>query len=166
MIGKNIKELYDTLKMTQYQFAKMVGHDHSTLSHLESGKTKKPSRGLIAAICSINWPGHGYVNRDWLLTGKGKMFAGPDAGAVNEQSKEYKIPCNANQLCRQICSIGMTLTPADQLIALALFEILKSDRESTKTAIRQNIEEFHELIRRSDQETDFKTPERKRSGSK
>jgi transcriptional regulator with XRE-family HTH domain len=109
MIGKNIKELYNALGITQYQFAKMVGYTHSAISLLESGKTKKPSRGLIAAICSIKWPGHGYVNRDWLLTGKGKMFIDEPASAVSESWKGYyhydESVCKAHPICQEICKL-------------------------------------------------------------
>jgi transcriptional regulator with XRE-family HTH domain len=74
MISKTIKRLYSSLGLTQLEFARKLGFTHAAISHLESGKSKQPSRGLIAAICNLYWPGHGYVNREWLLTGEGEMF--------------------------------------------------------------------------------------------
>lgn len=115
MIGKNIKELYDALKITQYQLAKMIGYTQSALSHLESGRSKKPSRGLIAAICSINWPGHGYVNRDWLLTGKGKMFLDEPVPVVKESQAGYYYDasiCKVHPICQEICKLCQE-TPDD-----------------------------------------------------
>lgn len=107
MIAKNIKELYDALKITQYHLAKMTGYTHSNFSRLESGKIK-PSRKLIAAICSINWPGHGYVNQDWLLTGKGKMFIDEPALKAKQSQAGYYYDasiCKAHPICQEICKL-------------------------------------------------------------
>jgi|GEM_PF-6936633 transcriptional regulator with XRE-family HTH domain len=159
MIGKHIKELYKTLGITQREFAVEIDFTQAAISKLESGASKKASRKLIDAICSINWPGHGYVNRDWLLTGKGNMFIKKDVPEhVREKQPLYGIPdnCPADPICQQICIYCMSLPPDDKKSTLSLLEIFKYGRDSTKTAIRQNISEFHELIRPSDHEKDFK----------
>jgi transcriptional regulator with XRE-family HTH domain len=164
MIGNRIKELYKALQLTQYQFADIVGVSHSAISQIQSGKNK-PSKRLLIAIYA-KFP---RINPAWLESGKGEMFIKDEfPEVVREKAPRYGIPenCPADPVCQQICIYCMGLPPDDRKTTLSLLEILTSGRESTKSAIRQNISEFHELIKRSDQETDFKTLERKRSGGK
>ena len=87
---------------------------------------------------------------------------------VADQKVAYSIPdnCPADSICQQVCIHCMSQPPDDKKAALLLFEILRSGHESTKTAIRQNIHEFHKLITSSDHEIDFKTLKTKRKGGK
>ncbi|POZ51306.1 helix-turn-helix domain-containing protein [Methylovulum psychrotolerans] len=58
---------YKSLK--QNEFAELIGVSRSTLSEVESGKTK-PSTDIIVGIANS----FDDVNTDWLLTGKGDMY--------------------------------------------------------------------------------------------
>lgn len=59
----------NTLKMSQTDFAESVGVSRGVIVNLESGATtpKPQFLDLIARVYN--------VNRDWLETGKGEMFA-------------------------------------------------------------------------------------------
>jgi len=69
-----IKTLRNALNLTQQHFAEKIGVSRSTVANIETGK-KVPSDLIINAICSEY-----SVNKEWLCTGKGKMFLSkPDA---------------------------------------------------------------------------------------
>lgn len=124
--------LYKELNINQYQFAKKIGYTPGALSKIESG-INKPSKKLIKIICDIDWPGHGYVNRDWLLTGKGKIF------------KEQGYPGTENLSVREI--ISPIYNPELKNIIDAVVEIMTSDDKITKDALKQNIIAFQQSVR-------------------
>ena len=73
-MNDRIKTLRLNLNLTQQQFAEKIGVNRTTITNIETGK-KTPSDLIINAICTVY-----SVNKEWLCTGKGKMFLGkPDA---------------------------------------------------------------------------------------
>jgi transcriptional regulator with XRE-family HTH domain len=60
-IGSRIKELRMFLKMTQEEFAVMLGVDRSHISKVES-ETDRPSKQLIILISEVFC-----INREWLM---------------------------------------------------------------------------------------------------
>jgi DNA-binding XRE family transcriptional regulator len=66
MIGNNIKELRNELKMNQTEFGESVNVSQSDISSIEAGKSN-PSKKLINAICNT----YPRVIRTYLETGKG-----------------------------------------------------------------------------------------------
>lgn len=64
-----IKQLMDSKKMSQQEFANYVGLSASTLSGLFNGRTK-PTLNIVEQIMN-NVPG---VNVNWLLSGVGNMY--------------------------------------------------------------------------------------------
>lgn len=68
-IGLRIKEVRLAKSMTQRQFSDSLGIVQGFLSGIERCK-KNPSDTLLIALCHLY-----EINRDWLYTGKGKMFS-------------------------------------------------------------------------------------------
>ena len=99
MIGNRIKELYKALKLTQAQFADIVGVSHSAISHIQSGKNK-PSKRLLIAIYA-KFP---QTNTVWLETGKGEMFVEKEIAGVKESSPGYNA-CYADPVFKEICRL-------------------------------------------------------------
>jgi transcriptional regulator with XRE-family HTH domain len=68
-IGERVKELRNSLKLTQAGFGKRVGVSAAHISKIESGKDF-PSRSLAKVICKTF-----DVNEEWLINGEGSMFS-------------------------------------------------------------------------------------------
>jgi transcriptional regulator with XRE-family HTH domain len=60
-VGARFKELRQSLKMTQEEFAAMLGVDRSHISKVES-ETDRPSQQLIILICEVFC-----INKEWLM---------------------------------------------------------------------------------------------------
>ena len=88
---ERIKELRRELKLTQQAFADRIGVKRNTIGQYEIGRNI-PTDTVIALICrEFN------VNKEWLLTGKGEIFA-PDASSeIEALSKKYHLS-NAMQI--------------------------------------------------------------------
>ena len=67
-IGARIKTIITELKMKQQDFAQDLNLSQPFVSQMISGSAK-PSERTIADICQKF-----HVNKNWLLTGTGKMF--------------------------------------------------------------------------------------------
>lgn len=69
MISKRIKELRNTLHLSQELFGGSLGVTGAGISKIESGQ-RKVTEQTVKAICrEFN------VNHQWLTTGQGEMFA-------------------------------------------------------------------------------------------
>lgn len=78
-----IKELRRALDLTQEEFARRIGVKRNTVGQYEIGRNA-PTNTVISLICQE----YG-VNREWLVSGVGEMFA-PDAGDELEAlAKKY-----------------------------------------------------------------------------
>lgn len=63
-----LKELRNTLELTQQEFADRIGTTRNAVGNYETGN-RKPLDTVIKSICrEFN------VNEEWLRTGQGKMF--------------------------------------------------------------------------------------------
>ena len=66
--GKRVKEIRNTLGLTQDQFGSMIGLKKNSLSQIENGKNSLTQQNIVA-ICKT-WN----VDEEWLRTGQGEMF--------------------------------------------------------------------------------------------
>lgn len=68
-INERIRELREQLKISQTEFAERLGSGRGIIKNIEEGRTvpKPQLLDLIARVYN--------VNRDWLETGEGEMFA-------------------------------------------------------------------------------------------
>ncbi|MDY2634432.1 MAG: helix-turn-helix transcriptional regulator, partial [Prevotella sp.] len=76
-----IRQLMEAQRMTQQTFAQFVEISPATLSSIFTGRTK-PTLNLVEAIIK-KIPS---VNLDWLMFGKGSMFADEGSDAYQESS--------------------------------------------------------------------------------
>lgn len=65
---QRLRELRESLGISQREFAKRIGMSQSTYAHYEAG-THTPSAAGIAIICSTFG-----VSERWLRTGEGEMY--------------------------------------------------------------------------------------------
>ena len=70
-IRKRIKQVRETLNISQRDFAKRVYISQTLLGDIELGNRAVSDRTLQLVSTEFN------VNKNWLLTGKGQMFAAP-----------------------------------------------------------------------------------------
>ncbi len=66
---ERIKAIRTALKLSQREFGERLGVSRDVISNLEYGRVE-PKELLLRHICEL----YG-VNEEWLLHGKGKMFA-------------------------------------------------------------------------------------------
>ena len=82
-INNRVKAVRQAKSLNQTEFSNLIGVAKSTLSEIESGKTK-PSTDVLIGI-SNNFSD---INSDWLLTGEGEMLKG---GGANENFSEEDL---------------------------------------------------------------------------
>lgn len=150
MINTNIKLLREKLRLNQGAFAKTIGIRQNTLSVIESGG--RVTDHIITTICAVH-----NVNRSWLETGNGPMFnepgstVGPSPAAVTiaEVLDSYHITDKPRHEVEEI-----------KEMLSALLEILTSDNDTVKYAIKSNLVAFRHTVRSDnkiiEQETDIK----------
>lgn len=80
MIGNRIKELRNSLKLTQQEFADRLGIKRNAIATYETGKSN-PGDSVVALICSKFG-----VNEEWLRSGSGECFV---TVAKNEQIRSF-----------------------------------------------------------------------------
>lgn len=68
MIGQRIKQIRSSKKLTQDDFAEIIGLTKNFISLIETGN-RTPSDRTIFDICRVF-----HVNESWLRTGDGEMF--------------------------------------------------------------------------------------------
>lgn len=95
MIRARIKELRNTLKLNQTDFANRVGIKQSSLSDIENKKTETVDERTIRLVCSEFG-----VNETWLRDGKGEIFRsesdllkllGPKLDGLDEMDRKILI---------------------------------------------------------------------------
>jgi transcriptional regulator with XRE-family HTH domain len=127
MIGHRIKNVRKFMKLKQQEFSSRIGITQTHLSQVETG-VASPGPGLIARIADTF-----KVNSEWLRTGKGSMFRGDIEATptVNESHAPYNVS---------------PFPPHIQELLAAAAEILLSDDEIIKTALKTNIVAFRHAI--------------------
>ncbi len=81
-MNTRIRQLRKSLKLTQAQFASMIGLSQNYITLVESGD-RSPSDRTVADICRVF-----SISQEWLRTGKGDMYAVGSRSAVAEQFGE------------------------------------------------------------------------------
>ena len=92
-MNTRIKEIRDSLKLTQEEFGKKIGVARNTIANYENGN-RSPGKSVILSICrEFN------VNEDWLRYGTGgldNMFIPEDVtffqniGKLGNEKNEFK----------------------------------------------------------------------------
>jgi len=84
-MNRRIKEIRETLKLSQSGFANMLNLKRNSISLIEVGK-RNPSDRTILDICQkFN------VSEDWLRTGTGEMFLKTPTNTMEQLKKEFNL---------------------------------------------------------------------------
>ena len=67
-IGSRIREVINSLNLSQSDFGKQIGVSRDVINNLELARLKKDPEALIRLICKTY-----NVNYGWLMTGNGEM---------------------------------------------------------------------------------------------
>lgn len=102
-IGKRIKILRTSLKLTQEQFARPLGVDRGHIAGIETG-SRNPSEPLIKLIHFVYC-----TNETWLKTGAGEMFIPPEVFLKNMMARfgERAIIEAFNNIMKE-CGLAVT----------------------------------------------------------
>ena len=86
MIGNRIKQLRESLLLTQQDFANLIKVSRSYLGNIESC-AKEPSFNFIQSLIETT-----EVNLNWVITGEGEMYRRPanQAPTIEEIDKNLK----------------------------------------------------------------------------
>ncbi len=84
-MNRRIKDLRETLKLSQSGFANMLNLKRNSISLIEVGK-RNPSDRTILDICQkFN------VSENWLRTGTGEMFLKTPTNTMEQLKKEFNL---------------------------------------------------------------------------
>lgn len=124
IFGDRIKAIRQHFKIAQNIFAEQLKTSAGYISEIESGKTN-PGIDLMEALKNIY-----HVNINWLLTGIGDMFE-------TSHASEYEGVAE---------HAGAYGSDIDELLQ-ATENILRSDNETIKSALKSNIIAFHYTVK-------------------
>ncbi len=103
MINERLKEIRETLKLSQSEFAKKLNLQRNSISLVENGKRNLSDR-TIQDICNkFN------VNEEWLRDGIGEMFCQDEKSIVNELVVKY----NLDDIVKSCLDVLVTLEPEE-----------------------------------------------------
>ena len=102
---RRIKELRQTLKLTQQQLAEAVGLSRNYIALVETG-SREPSDRTISDICRVF-----NVSEEWLRTGNGPMMA---VKTRREEITELAERLNAEEPDSALLQFAAALASLDQ----------------------------------------------------
>ena len=102
---RRIKELRQTLKLTQQQLAEAVGLSRNYIALVETG-SREPSDRTISDICRVY-----NVSEEWLRTGNGPMMA---VKTRREEITELAERLNAEEPDSALLQFAAALASLDQ----------------------------------------------------
>jgi transcriptional regulator with XRE-family HTH domain len=129
--GKRVKEIRRRLNISQKDFASTIGISSSSLSEIESGKTKPGYEFFKNITLEYN------VNNQYLHTGKGDIFLDSDA----ENSSQKKIDFGENKKIIEEMIWYFNHVP---VVKFAMLEFFKSYLFEKKEMIEEEIEKIQE----------------------
>ena len=80
MLNERVREARNALGLSQTEFGARIGVSIDVIKNIENNRTN-PSNLLLNHMCEIH-----HVNREWLETGEGEMFA-----PTTEQAETAKL---------------------------------------------------------------------------
>ena len=117
-----IKELRESVSLTQEEFGKRIGSARNTIANYENGN-RNPSNAVINSICREFG-----ANEDWLRTGKGDMF---------EQIPEEDLYSKA----------AASLLKEEDVFAMEALKLYHSLSSDQRTAVKNFIMQLAENIK-------------------
>ena len=104
-LGKRVKEIRSSLKMTQEEFGSKIGIKKNSLSQIESGKNSLTQQNIVA-ICKVF-----NVNESWLRTGEGEMFIELSEDDELQQLIDESMRDDSGEFKRRLAAAILKLTP-------------------------------------------------------
>lgn len=98
-IGERIRTLRKELGLTQTEFAEKICTTQSHLASNETGKRQVTER-TVQLICNEFG-----VNKQWLQTGEGQMFAEQNASLVRQLAEKYNLSETGENIIRLFCQL-------------------------------------------------------------
>ncbi|MDR0709704.1 MAG: helix-turn-helix domain-containing protein [Spirochaetaceae bacterium] len=108
LINQRIKQVRETLELSQRSFSSVLSLSHSYIANVETGSLKVNGRLVKLVVSEFT------VNEDWLLTGKGEMFS---------QNPDEKFT--------KLVSLFKGLSPSHQELIYQIIALLLKLEEST-----------------------------------
>ena len=78
MVSQRVREVRQTLHLSQKEFARRLGLSKDMISNIEYNRVE-PRQVLLEHLCSIY-----HVNPGWLFDGEGEMFTHPAGDKLRE----------------------------------------------------------------------------------
>lgn len=100
-VNVRIKQLRNTLNLTQTDFGNRISLKQNTVGQIENGHRSVTDRTILL-ICERYC-----VSEDWLRTGKGSMFNENDETVISDIATQYKL----GELDKEILKIFLGLSP-------------------------------------------------------
>lgn len=136
-MDNKIRQIRNALNMKQKAFADSIGITDSVLSRIESNKVSLSNQVKTALEAIHN------INREWLDTGKGPMFK--DAGGLDRFSPAHRL------LIERFTGYFAEKVPIPETeetikAVHGFIEILMSDNEAVKKALKSSVQAFKEML--------------------
>lgn len=103
-MNKRIKELRQTLNLSQDEFAQAIGLSKSGISALESGTRKVNGKHIRMLEITYN------VNPQWILTGEGDIFKPVEDTPIAAIKDQYHLSAKACAVLNNF----LKLSPSEQ----------------------------------------------------
>lgn len=140
---KRIKELRESLPLSQGAFGKKMGVSRDVINNIERNRNKNPiSEIFIAHLCETF-----DVNENWLRTGDGEMLNHTDKSSLFTLKKEYNLSQKATDILENF--LKLSDKEQDEFIGLAekVFNTLEKDTDKkivqlTEVKKKENIKEI------------------------
>lgn len=84
-ISDRIKNLRNSLNLTQTEFGNKIGFKQNTVGQMENGLRGITDRTILLICQTFN------VNEEWLRTGDGEMFKDDDDILISQLAKQYNL---------------------------------------------------------------------------
>lgn len=124
---ERLKKIRESKRLSQAEFAKMLGMGQSTLAMMEVGKRDILDRH-IKTICSIF-----NVNEEWLRYGKGEMYDNVPKDELDRLAERYHLPSLAKKIVEAFVTLEEkemdTVLKLVKEIASVAYEELCADKE-------------------------------------
>lgn len=127
MIGDNIKNLRETLSMTQTKFAEQIGLTQGTIASVENNKRDLSRQALMAISQKFG------VRLEWLETGEGEMYTEQDTSLFARLEAENKLTPKGREFLEAFLRLPVTMQDlvVDATSVLAQMFPQKADSELT-----------------------------------
>lgn len=111
MIGERIKILRKNLRYSQEEFGKKISKSFSLISQMERGETPILEDTIHSIVLTFN------VNKEWLLSGNGEIFAEKVQDYSNELEKLKSENSSLKNQVKQLMEMVSNLTTSVNMLS-------------------------------------------------